>query len=90
MTTVSLRQAVFSWTAPTKNTDGSNLTNLTGYKIYYGTSPGNYTQSVTVTGASTTSYTLPLSPGTYYFALTAVDSTGAESARTGELTKTVN
>ena len=90
MTTVSLRQAALSWTAPTKNTDGSNLTNLAGYKIYYGTSSKNYTQSVSVSGAATTTYTLQLSPGTYYIAMTALDSTGAESAKTNEVSKTVN
>src|SRR5262249_54641150 len=82
MTTVSLRQAVLTWTAPTKNTDGSNLTNLSGYKIYYGTSSKNYTQSVSVSGGSTNSWTLTLAPGTYYFAMSAVDSSGAESAKT--------
>src|SRR5438552_19203542 len=27
-----------SWTAPTKNTDGSALTDLAAYRVYYGTS----------------------------------------------------
>jgi hypothetical protein len=89
MTTISLREAVLSWQAPTKNVDGSSLTNLSGYKIYYGTASKSYAQTVSVSGASTTSWTLPLSPGTYYFALTAVDSTGAESAKTEEVSKTV-
>ena len=90
MTTLSLREAVLSWQAPTKNVDGSTLTNLSGYKIYYGTTSKNYTQTVNVPGASTTTWTLPLSPGTYYFALTAVDSAGAESAKTAEVSKTIN
>ena len=90
MTTVSLREAALSWQAPTKNVDGSTLTNLSGYKIYYGTSSSNYTQMVSVSGASTTTWTMSLAPGTYYFALTAVDSTGAESAKTSEVSKTIN
>jgi hypothetical protein len=90
MTTVSLREATLSWQAPTKNVDGSALTNLAGYKIYYGTSSKNYTQTVSVSGASTTTWTIPLAAGTYYFAMTAVDSSGAESAKTNEVTKTVN
>jgi hypothetical protein len=89
MTTVSLREAALSWQAPTKNVDGSNLTNLAGYKIYYGTSSKNYTQSVSVSGASTTTWTLSLAPGTYYFALTAVDASGGESSKTNEVSKTV-
>jgi hypothetical protein len=90
MTTVSLREAVLTWAAPTRNVDGTTLTNLSGYKIYYGNAPGNYPQSVSVSGASTTTWTLSLAPGTYYFAMSAVDSTGAESARTNEVSKTVN
>ncbi len=90
MTTVTLREAVLSWQAPTKNVDGSTLTNLAGYKIYYGTASNNYTQTVSVSGASTTTWTLPLAPGTYYFALTAADSTGTESAKTSEVSKTIN
>ena len=90
MTTVSLREAVLSWQAPTKNVDGSTLTNLSGYKIYYGTASNNYPQTVSVSGASTTTWTVSLAPGTYYFAMTAVDSTGAESAKTNEVSKTVD
>lgn len=30
-----------SWDAPTKNEDGSDLTDLLGYKVYYGTSPSS-------------------------------------------------
>ena len=90
MTTVSLREALLSWQAPTKNVDGSALTNLAGYKIYYGTTSKNYTQTVSVTGASTTQWTLSLAPGTYYFAMTAVDSTGGESSKTNEVSKTIN
>jgi hypothetical protein len=90
MTTVSLREAVLTWQAPTKNVDGSNLTNLAGYKIYYGTSSKNYTQTVSVAGASTTQWTVSLTPGTYYFALSALDTSGAESGKTNEVSKTVH
>ncbi len=90
MTTVMLREARLSWTAPTKNTDGSNLTNLSGYKIYYGTSSKNYSQTVSVPGGTTSTWTLQLAPGTYYFALTAIDSAGGESAKTNEVSKSVN
>ena len=89
MTTVTLRSAALSWTAPTQNVDGSALTNLAGYKVYWGTSPGTYSSSASVSGASTTTFTTNLTPGTWYFALTALDSTGAESAKTNEVSKTV-
>ncbi len=89
MTTVSLREAKLTWQAPTKNVDGSTLTTLSGYKIYYGTTSKNYTQSVSVSGASTTQWTLSLAPGTYYFAIAATSADG-ESAKTNEVSKTVN
>ncbi len=34
--------ATLSWTPPTQNTDGSPLTDLAGYRVYWGTSSGNY------------------------------------------------
>src|SRR5262249_136465 len=38
--------ATVNVTPPTRNTDGSALTNLAGMRIYYGTSPGSLTQQV--------------------------------------------
>jgi len=87
-TTVTVRTAVVSWTAPTQNTDGSALTNLAAYKVYWGPSSRNYTQSATV-NAPTTTYTTALTPGTWYFAISAIDLTNAESAKTNEVSKTV-
>jgi hypothetical protein len=90
MTTVAVREAVLSWARPTKNVDGSTLTNLSGYKIYYGTSSRNYTQTIAVSGAATLQRTVVLSsPGTWYFSLTAVNTIGAESAHSGEVSKTI-
>jgi hypothetical protein len=89
MTTVVVREARLSWQAPTKNVDGSNLTDLAGYKVYYGTSSRNYSQSVTVNGASSLQRTVSLSPGTWHFAVTALDSQGNESAYSNEVTKTI-
>jgi len=59
-----------------------------GYRIYVGTTSGNYTQKFTVApGVSTAMITLK--PGTYYAALTAYDSDGLESDKTAEITFTV-
>jgi len=79
-----------AWAAPTQNTDGSVLTNLAGYKIHYGSQSGHYTQTVTLSNASLTRYVLDnLASGTYFFAITAVTSTGAESDLSGEASKTI-
>jgi len=82
--------ATLSWTVPTQREDGSNLTDLAGFKVYYGTSPDNLSQTVTVNGNAVTSYQIDnLSAGTYYFVVTAVDSTGAESPSSGMVSKTI-
>jgi len=79
-----------AWAAPTQNTDGSVLTNLAGYKIHYGTQSGHYTQTLTLSNAGLTRYVLDnLASGTYFFAITAVTSTGAESDLSGEVSKTI-
>ena len=89
MTSVSIRQAKLSWTAPTKNTDGT-AASLSGYKIYYGTASKNYSQSVSVNGASNLTSTITLSgSGTWYFAIAAVDTKGVESAKSNEVSKVV-
>jgi hypothetical protein len=83
-----------AWDAPTTNTDGSSLnpaTDLSQYKIYYGTASLTYTTVVNVTnpGTTTISQTLNLSPGTYYFSVTTVDASGQESSYSNEVMKTI-
>ncbi len=86
--TVTDRSVTLSWDAPTTNTNGSSLTNLSGYKLYYGTASGSYSQTVTVNTGTTTTLT-NLSPGTYYFTVTAVNSNGTESVFSNEVSKTI-
>jgi hypothetical protein len=81
-------QATLSWVAPTTNTDGTPLTDLAGYKIHYGTASGNYSSAINV-GNTTTSAVSNLNDGaTYYFAVTAYDTSGMESAYSNEVSKT--
>jgi hypothetical protein len=56
---------------------------VTGYILSYGTSSGNYPNSVNL--GNVTSYTLNLSLVPYYLALAAYDSNGDRSANTSEL-----
>lgn len=82
--------ATLSWTAPTTNTDGSALTNLTGFVISYGTSATALTQQVSVSGASATSYTVTgLASGTWYFSVAAVASDGTQSVPSNPVTDTI-
>jgi hypothetical protein len=78
---ISNGRATLSWTAPTENTDGSTLANLTGYRIRYGTSASSLTNTIVIDNASVTTYVVEdLASATWYFTVTAVNSTGAESA----------
>jgi hypothetical protein len=82
--------ATLDWLPPTENSDGSALTNLAGYTVYYGTSSESLTQSIKVTNPGLTAYTVTnLSTGTWYFAVTSYSSTGVESTRTGTVSTTI-
>lgn len=79
-----------SWTPPTQNTNGTTLTNLAGYHIYYGQNESSLGQKVNITNAGLASYVVSnLAAGTWYFALTAVNSLGVESPRSAILTTAV-
>ncbi|MBI5665705.1 MAG: fibronectin type III domain-containing protein [Nitrospirae bacterium] len=74
-----------SWTPPSSNADGSALSDMSGYTIYYGTQSGNYTHSIDA--GNVTSYSMDsLVPGfVYYFAVTAYDIYGNESTYSREV-----
>lgn len=79
------------WVAPTENNDGSPITNLAGYKIHYGTSSSEYTETVALDNAGLTRYVLDnLKSGTYYFAITAYNTHGMESPLSGEISTKVD
>ncbi len=82
--------AVLNLTAPTQNTDGSVLTDLAGFRIYYGTSPSNLTQLVQLAGTTLTTYTAnSLASGTWYFGAAAYTTTGMESAMSAIASKSI-
>jgi hypothetical protein len=82
--------AKLSWIPPTSNSDGSKLTALAGYKIYYGTSPQYLQRTIDIKDPSVTEYTIEnLPPYTYYFVITAYTADGTESSRSNIVTKIV-
>jgi len=82
--------AELTWTAPTLNEDGTPLTNLAGYKVRYGQTPGTLTQVRDIANPATTSVTIEgLSSGTWYFTLASYTNAGVESAPTGAVSKTI-
>jgi len=82
--------ATLSWQAPTTNTDGAALTDLAGYRIYYGTSATALSDTIRLTSVGLQTYVIQnLASGTWYFAVTAVASTGVESALSDVVSKTI-
>jgi hypothetical protein len=72
--------ATVSWIAPTTNADGSDLLDLAGFKVAYGTDSNSLTQTALVDDNTRSSYTLQsLTPGTWYFAVRAFNTQQVES-----------
>ena len=87
---VAVGTATVSWVPPTTNTDGSALTNLAGYKVYWGPSRGSYPSSVMLANPGLTSHVVSnLSPGTYFFVVTAYNAAGVESSFSPVGSKTI-
>jgi hypothetical protein len=87
---VSPGTAILNWTAVSQNTNGAALTDLAGYRIYYGTSPNELSTVVVVPNAGATSYQVTnLSSGTWYFAVAAYTSSGIEGDHSNVVAKTV-
>jgi hypothetical protein len=79
---IVVSNATLNWIPPTEKTDGSVLTDLHGYKVYYGTSPDNLTQVVQVANPGLTSYVIDnLATGTWYFAMTSYTAQGLEGSK---------
>lgn len=80
-----------SWTVPTQNANGTALTDLAGYYIYYGTSANQMTQSVRIANPGVTSYVVSnLSPGTWYFSIVSFTTANQESANSAVVSTSVN
>ena len=82
--------ATLSWEAPTTNTNGTALTDLGGYRIYYGSSATDLSQNVRLKGVGVQTYVFDnLHAGTWYFAVMAVTSAGVESALSNRVSTTI-
>ena len=87
---ISLGSVTLNWTIPTQNEDGTDLTDLDGYNIYWGTTPGVYPNSVTIDNETVTTHVVDnLSPGTYEFVATSFNTSGVESRYSAPATKIV-
>ena len=61
-----------------------------GYRVYYGTAPGNYSQNIDVGNVTTYNVSSLIDGQTYYFAAKAYDSAGNLSGYSNEVNKTVS
>jgi hypothetical protein len=81
-----------SWMPPTDNTDGSTFNDLSGYTIYYGTDATAMTNRISINNAGVTSYVIEnlAANNTYYFVITALNSSGIESDHSNMASKYVS
>ncbi len=71
--------------------DANSAPNLEGYKVYLATASGGYGAPIATVAMDMTSYTVTgLETGTtYFFVVTAYNSSGAESSFSNEVSKTI-
>lgn len=91
------------WQAPTENTDGTPLTDLAGFELFWGFFSGDFDQSrkIDIPDASETEFTTPAtsiniqSPGPeggevdVFFVMTAYDDDGNTSGFSNEISRAV-
>jgi hypothetical protein len=97
-------EAHLSWDAPVKNVNDSDLPQcppehvegtvvtphcLDGFILYWGAAPRDYTSSLKFQDQAQRDYIFTGPLAEYFFALTAYDSSGNESAYSGEVSKTL-
>jgi len=91
VTQIASGSATLTWVAPSENTNGTPLTNLAGYQIYYGTSSTAMTQTLQVANPGIVTYVVSnLSPGTWYFSVRAYTSAKMESDGSVVVSKTID
>lgn len=84
--------ASLSWTAPVENSDGTPLalSEITGYRVYHGTTSTNLSLSEVINDSSITSNTITNLPsGTHYFAVTVYTTSGVESEFSNVVSKVI-
>lgn len=87
---VGVGAATLAWEPPTEREDGTPLTNLAGYRLFYGQTSREYTEEIRIDNPGVTSFVVDnLNSGEWYFAMTAFDTDGMESSLSEETTRTI-
>ena len=82
----------FSWTAPSEREDGTGLSpsEIAGFRIHYGASSGDYSNTIDIDDHTATQAILTGIPsGTYFVVVTTVDTEGQESVFSSEIVVTL-
>ncbi len=79
MVSIAVHNLQLSWQPPTENVDGSQLIDLSGFKIY-SVAGANYFLEADIASASSTFTTLAKPTGEYDLVMTAYDGNGNESS----------
>jgi hypothetical protein len=83
--------ATVSWLPPQQNADGTALTDMAGFRIYYGSSADELSQMINIDTVGITRYVIDnLATGTWYFAVAAFNSSGVEGPLSNIATKTIS
>jgi hypothetical protein len=83
--------ATLSWDPPTQHEDGRTLSTLAGYRVIYGTSADDLTESDQLRNPGLARYTVTnLSAATWHFAIVAYTTTGVESRLSTMVSTTID
>lgn len=83
-----LNTPVLSWVAPAEREDGSglSLSEIARFRVYYGTSSGDYSDTIDINDNTAVQMALANIPsGTFFITITAVDTDGLESTFSSEV-----
>ncbi len=87
---IALGSVTLSWSPPTTNADGSTITDLAGYRIYYGRSAGALDEMVIIGNTAVTRWVVDnLSSTIWYFSMSSYNASGIESTRSSVVSRTL-
>lgn len=88
---IALGSATLSWNPPTQNVDGTALTDLSGYRIYYGRSAEQLTRTIVLDNPGLMRYVVEnLAQADWYFTMSSVNADGIESRRSPIVSKSIS
>lgn len=84
------RSVTLNWNAPIEDTDGAPLDSLAGFRVYYGTARNALERRVQIADPSALTHVVEnLPPATWYFAVSAYTTSGAESQLSNVVSKVI-